>query len=212
MIKIRKIAIIGCGGINSWVIKHLKDVAEIFDKEEMMFVKLFDRDIVEEKNLKRLNQNFEVEDLMQEKAEMLGNRYKFSYQNILITEQNMDMLKGFDDIILGVDNNKIRQMLYKYAIEKEKYLLDMRAQGTQMGFIIVDGTDKNCKKMDYYNKKYFYDANVMERKGSCQLTVDIENDHIENGNKIMAFFGIYGIYFKHLRNEAVSTDEWRFAY
>lgn len=208
MTKVRKIAIIGCGGINSWVIKHLKDVAEIFDKEEMMFVKLFDRDVVEEKNLKRLNQNFEVEDLMQEKAESLGKRYTFAFQNILITKQNIDMLKGFDDIILGVDNNKTRQMLYKYAVEKEKYLLDMRAQGTQMGFIIVDGS----KDMAYYNKKYFYDANVMERKGSCQLTVDIENDHIENGNKIMAFFGIYGIYFKHLRDEKVSTDEWRFAY
>lgn len=204
----RKVAVIGCGGINSWVVHHLSEICNIFDKKELIFVKIFDRDEVEEKNILRNNQNFEIQDLMKEKAEVLGKRYKFDYNITLITEHNLDLLDNFDDIILGVDNHKTRQMIYKYALEKGKYLIDMRAQGTQMAFYVLDLE----KDIAYYNEKFFSNKDLMERKGSCQLTTDIEKDHIENGNKIIAFFGIYGIYFKHLRGDELTTNEWKFAY
>jgi len=204
----KKIAVVGCGGINSWVVKHLKDVTEEFDKNEMVYIKLFDKDLVEEKNLLRSNQNFQIEDLMQEKAEMLGKRYNYDYECTWITEDNIDKLEPFDDIIIGVDSHKVRRLLYKYALENKKYLLDMRAQGTQIGYFVLD----NTKDIKYYDEKYFNNSKIMERKGSCQLTKDIENDHIENGNKIIAFMCIYGIYLKHLRGETLSTNEWKFIY
>jgi len=204
----RKVAVVGCGGINSWAVKHLNEVCDIFDKNELIFIKLFDRDEVEEKNLLRSNQNFKVEDLMKQKAEVLGKRFKFDYNITLINENNLDLLDNFDDIILGVDNHKTRRLLYDYALKKGKYLLDMRAQGTQMSFYILDKE----KTMEYYDKRFFSNKDVMERKGGCQLASDVVKDHIENGNKIISFFGIYGIYFKHLRGEKVSTTEWKFAY
>ena len=211
MSNIRRIAVVGCGGINSWAIKHLHDVCKIFEKEKLIFVKLFDKDEVEEKNLLRSNQNFEVEDLMQQKAKVLGKRYNFDFNETFITEENLELLKHFDDIILGVDNHKTRQLIYKFALENDKYLLDLRAQGTLMGFTIVNGTEHK-HDMEYYNSKYFKNADVMDRKGSCQLQRDITDDHIENGNKIISHFGVYGIYFKKLRGESVSTDEWKFVY
>ena len=204
----KKIAIIGTGGINSWVIKHLYDVVELFDKKEIIYVKLFDDDVVEEKNLLRSNQNFLVEDLMCKKAEVLSKRYKFDFENVLITEENLSTLDNFTDIIVGVDNHKTRRMLYNYCLEKKKYLLDMRAQGTQLSFYILD-LDKDIK---YYDEKMFNNKQLMERTGSCQLKRDIENDHIENANKIIAFMGVWGIYFKHLRGEQVNTKEWSFVY
>jgi len=204
----KKIAVVGCGGINSWVVKHLSDVTKEFEKNDLVYIKLFDKDLVEEKNLLRSNQNFIVEDLMQEKAECLGKRYQYDYECVWITEENLSLLDTFDDIIIGVDSHKVRRLLYKYALENDKYLLDMRAQGTQIGFYVLDKT----KDIDYYDKKYFNNAKIMERKGSCQLTSDIENDHIENGNKAIAFFGVYCIYLKQLRGEKVSTNEWKFIY
>jgi len=204
----RKVAIIGCGGINSWVVKHLKEVLDIFEKNELVFVQLFDKDEVEEKNLLRGNQNFEIEDLMKEKAQVLAKRYGFEFENTLITEDNLNKLDIFDDIIMGVDNHKTRRLIYGYCLEKGKYLLDLRAQGTQLAFYILDRT----KDMKYYDEKFFNNEKVMNRKGSCQLTKDVENDHIENANKIIAFMGIYAIYLKKLRGEDPTTKEWKFVY
>jgi len=204
----KKIAVIGCGGINSWVAKHLFDVTKLFDKEELIYVRLFDNDEVEEKNLLRVNQNFEVEDLMKQKAEVLSKKYKFDFTNTFINESNLDLLSNFDDIILGVDNNKTRRLVYDYSITNKKYLLDLRAQGTQMAFIVVDGT----RDMEHYDTKYFANKEIMERKGSCQLTHDVENDNIQNANKIIAFWGIYGLYLKRLRNETPALKEYKIVY
>jgi len=205
----KKIAIVGAGGINSWVVKHLSEVINLFDHKEIVFIKIFDNDKVEEKNLKRFNQNFLVEDLMQEKAESLAKRYDFVFSNILITEENIDKeLSFFDDIILGVDNHKTRRLIYKYCLDNSKYLLDLRAQGTLFAFYILDLN----KDMNYYDEKFFKNKNTMEKKGSCQLEVDIENDNIQNANKIIAHFGMYGIYLQHLRGQIPSTNEFKFAY
>ena len=204
----KKIAFIGAGGINSWAFKHLIEMSKTFDKQELLYICIFDDDVVEEKNILRSSQDYTVEDLMMPKAEVLGKRYKYLYQNERITKENLSRLDNFTDIILGVDNNKTRQILYEYALEKKKYLLDMRAQGTIMSFIVID----HKKDMSYYNEKYFSNEMVMERVGSCQLKVDIEKDHIENGNKIIAYFGMYGVYLKHLRDEELATNEWKMVY
>jgi len=204
----KKIAIIGCGGINSWFIQHLKEITKLFDKDKLIYIKLFDNDVVEEKNLLRSNQNFKVEDIMQEKAKVLGDRYSVDYENVLITKENLTLLETFDDIILGVDNNKTRQLIYEYALNNRKYLLDLRAQGTQIAFYVLDLN----KTMENYNKEMFNNKEVLERKGSCQLTEDVQNDHIENGNKIIAFMGAYGLFLKHLRAEKLTTNDWRFVY
>lgn len=204
----KSIAVIGCGGINSWFIQHLNEVLKLFDKTDITYVKLFDNDDVEEKNLKRGNQNFVIDNLFEQKAEVLGKKFNFDFENVFITEKNLDLLESFDDIIIGVDNNKVRQLVYKYCLENKKYLLDLRAQGTQMMFVVID----HKKDIAYYNEKYFSNPEVMERKGSCQLATDVQQDHIENANKAIAFFGAYCIYLKRLRGETVAMNEYRMVY
>lgn len=204
----KKIAFIGAGGINSWAIKHLRTILNLYEKNELAYVTIFDQDEVEEKNLKRYNQNFKIEDLMQQKAEVLGKRYDFLFENNFITEENVSDLNTFDDIIMGVDNHKTRRLIYKYCLEKNKYLLDLRAQGTMFAFYILE----HDKDMKYYDEKFFSNKDIMERKGSCQLEVDVKNDNIQNANKIIAFFGIMGIYLQHLRGQKVSTNEYKFHY
>jgi molybdopterin/thiamine biosynthesis adenylyltransferase len=207
MVIYQKIAIIGCGGINSWFVKHFSEMVKLFEKESIIVVKLFDGDIVEEKNLLRNNQNFLIDDLMENKAEVLAKRYGFEHDEVFITENNIkEKLLGYTDVILGVDNNKTRKLIYDYCLSNSLFLFDMRAQGTQIGYTVVDGKHD----AQYYDKKFF--SGNMERKGSCQIATDIEKDHIENGNKIIAFFGAYGIYLKRLRNETVVLKEFKVVY
>jgi len=202
-----KIAIIGAGGINSWTIKNLTEMFVKLDITDYLLT-IFDNDIVEEKNIINQNQNFQAEDVMDGKAESLAKKYAVMFKNQLITEENIDCLDNYNVIILGVDNNKARKMIYQYALDKNKYLLDMKAQGTQISYIVLEHT----KGMEYYNNKYFNNEEVMERKGSCQLQKDIDNNHVEMGNYIIACLGINACLLKHIRNEKPSTFEWRFAY
>lgn len=204
----KKIAIIGCGGINSWSTQFLNEILEIFDKRDVSFVKLFDEDIVEEKNLLRKNQNFQIKDLMENKADVLAKRYGFDSEPVFITEANIAQLSIFDYIIVGVDNHKTRKLLYQFALDNKKNLLDLRAQGTRVSYFVLD----HKKGMDYYNKRFFSNPDVMERKGGCQLKADVVNDHIENGNKIIAMLGIYGVFLKMLREEELATKEYETVY
>ncbi len=58
----------------------------------------------------------------EQKAEVLSKRFDFNFEVGFITEDNLNELDNFDDIILGVDNHKTRRLVYNYCIEKNKYL------------------------------------------------------------------------------------------
>ena len=212
----KKIAVIGAGGINSWVVEHLASLRRIFFTKEMLFVKIYDNDEVEEKNILRESQNFTADDLMEKKAEVLAKKHGFDFANMLITEDNINELDDYDDIILGVDNHKARKLIYEHCIRKRKYLIDLRAQGTRMSYFVLEpqtlSAEEQDKLIEKYNQKFFSNPDVMERKGSCQLDADIKNDHIENANKVISFMGIFCIYLKWLREEQLSTNEWEFVY
>jgi len=202
------IGVIGCGGINSWLLQHLYDLTNTFFVKDSVFIKVFDDDVVEEKNLLRGNQNFTVVDLMQSKAKVLGERFKIDFEEAFITKDNLSMLDSFKIVVLGVDNNRTRQMVYEYCLQKKIWLLDLRAQGTQVMYVVIDGT----KPFSYYNEKYFNNEQLMERVGSFQLQQDIRNDHVECGNKIIAYIGAYGLILKRLRGEQVLNTEWKWVY
>ena len=204
----KKIAIIGAGGINSFSIQHIKDVCTLYEKNKIIYVKIFDNDEVEEKNIIRQNQNFTVDDLMEQKAEVLSKRFSFDFENCFITEDNIDKLEPFDDIILGVDNHKVRRLVYKYCWDKNKWLLDLRANGSKTAYFMLD----RDKKWEDYEKEHFSNIEIMERKGGCQRKEDIEKDIIQSGNRIIAYIGIWGIYLKHLRSEEIEKYEYRDVY
>jgi len=201
------IAMVGCGGINSWSAKYLREIVDDFKRDDTI-VKIFDSDEVEEKNIFRNNQNFTIDDIGSSKAETIAKRYGFLFENCFITEESVSKLEPYDYVILGVDNRKTRKLIYDYCLKKHMTCLDLTAQGTIMSYNIIDGT----KPIEYYDQKYFGNPEVMERKGSCQLQSDIDNDHIENANRSIACIGMLSIFLKIMRKEKVSTDEWKFVY
>jgi len=205
--RMKNIALIGSGGINSYAAENVNNLIKDFELMDV-FVKVFDDDVVEEKNLINRNQNFTEEDLMLQKAEVIGKRYTLDFENIRITEENISKLEKFDIIMLGVDNNKSRKMLYEYAINNKKIVIDLRAQGTNIMYVVVDGS----KDMEYYNNEYFKNAETMEKHGSCQLQHSINNKHIENGNRVIASLGVWGLLLKHIRGEQIARKEYKMVY
>ena len=86
----------------------------------------------------------------------------------------------------------------------------MRASGTQRGWYVILPEDK--RKWEYFEEKHFKNKDIMEKKGGCQLQVDIENDHIESGNKIVAYEAMWSIYLKRIRDEEPNSLEFKYAY
>jgi len=210
MEEIKSVCCIGCGGIMSWFAEHLRHMIDIYNYE--LHVVFYDNDEVEEKNILRHTQNFSCDDLMEQKAEVIANKFNFNKEIKFIEDDNINDLKRFDYVIMGVDNHKTRKLVYNFCIDNNIYLLDLRAQGTQVFYNVIDEITDKEKSKEYYNNKFFNNEQVMQHKGSCQLTRDVENDHIENGNKLIAFMGAYNIFLKKLRGDKLLCNEFRFVY
>ena len=120
----RRILIIGAGGIGSFLIPILNRIG-IYD------VTAFDEDRVEIKNLSY--QNFTTDDLDYPKVEAFdsmpwnGGKFQAQKYNVLLPKQ----LKGYDLVVCCADNLAVRKMLYKDNCGEDAPVkwLDLRAQG-----------------------------------------------------------------------------------
>ena len=145
MMKARKILVIGAGGIGSFLIPLL-------DKVGLYHISVADPDVVEKKNLPY--QNFNADDVGENKASVMGNRYRSilgGSQYPILTEKQM---QGYDLVICCVDNLGVRKTLYNTSVK----WLDLRAQG------------RNAALVSYKADPKMYDMLLAgeERSFSCQ--------------------------------------------
>lgn len=118
----RKILVIGAGGIGSFLIPLL-------DKVGLYHITVADPDKVETKNLPY--QNFTTDDVGENKASVMGNRYRSimgGSQFPILTEKQM---QGYDLVICCVDNLGLRRTMYNTKIK----WLDLRAQGRNAALV-----------------------------------------------------------------------------
>jgi hypothetical protein len=119
---VRKILIIGAGGIGSYLIPLL-------DKTGLYDITVSDPDTVEEKNL--TYQNFSSVDMGLHKSLCMQNQYesvKFGSEYPILTEKQ---LIGYELVICCVDNLDARRLLYRSNIA----WLDLRSQGRNAAYI-----------------------------------------------------------------------------
>ena len=119
---VRKILIIGAGGIGSYLIPLL-------DKTGLYDITVSDPDTIEEKNL--TYQNFESDEVNKYKSACMKIRYetvKTSSEYPILTEKQ---LVGYDLVICCVDNLDARRLLYRSSIA----WLDLRSQGRNAAYI-----------------------------------------------------------------------------
>ena len=117
----RKVLIIGAGGIGSFLIPLLV-------KTKLYNITVADPDIVEKKNMPY--QNYGEEDIGDNKASLMHTRFKLKAcipHKILTTKQ----MEGFDLVISCVDNLSLRRTMYRSKLS----WLDLRAQGRNAAFI-----------------------------------------------------------------------------
>lgn len=171
-----KILIVGGGGVGSFLAREINRLVlnEQIDLENIE-ITIADMDLVELKNIKY--QNFTTDDLNKKKAEVLGKKYCLNYMNEEIIKE--EQLKPFDFIISCVDNAKARKLIFEYCFKENKYFIDLRAEGRAIA--IFTRTDKTTKK-EMFNT---LDLNE-ENSTSCQLSYELENNIIQNGNLIVA--------------------------
>jgi molybdopterin/thiamine biosynthesis adenylyltransferase len=188
-IKTINVMIAGGGGNNSWLMKHLCDLQTTDQIPDWVIFTIYDGDNIEKKNL--LYQNFTIDDLLENKAEVLGKRYTASYVSKYIN--NPKEFDKFDVVICGVDNVDFREMLFKY-MEKhpEKYWIDLRAEGRSVAAfsrhpkntlkILLESLPKNGEST------------------SCQLEYELKNGVVQMGNRIAAVIGAQ-YFLNYLRGE-----------
>ncbi len=187
---IKKVLIVGAGGIGSWLAEniHKYQAAQHLDVE----ITLIDDDTVDFKNLRY--QNFLKTDLTDNKAEVLANRYKFNWRAKRVNDTTD--LKDFDCIISAVDNIQFRKLLFKYAADNDTYFIDLRSEGRTIAFY----TKHKKNTLDYL----LASLPTSTENGSCQLAFELENNIVQNGNRIIAQIGTQLLlnWYRNEKNQA----------
>lgn len=174
-----KVAVVGCGGIGSYLVKFLFDLQEKNQLESVEEIDLYDSDTVDFKNLPY--QDFEEVDVTDHKAENLAERY--SMVGIVEKVETPEILDKYDIIIAAVDNSKFRKLLYEWAENNpDKYWIDLRSEGRTVAYYTKN--KKNTLKSMLGTL-----AETPEEGTSCQLAFELENNIIQQGNKIIASIG-----------------------
>lgn len=171
-----KIAVIGLNGIGTYFVRSLselikKDVSSL-DRINPMAIDLYDYDIIEEKNFSYTI--YDIEHLGRNKAEVLAEIT--GYKAIAEKIEKPEQLSGYDFIILCVDNNMTRQLVYNSGLP----FLDLRAKGKGIMAYLTQKDDP-----EYLNL-----TKDTGEKGGCQYDRDIEDKTIELGNRIVAEIGL----------------------
>ena len=171
-----KIAIIGLNGIGSYFVRGLaelikKDVAGL-EKINPMAIDLYDYDTIEEKNFNYTL--YDIEHLGKNKAEVLAELT--GYKAIPEKIERAEQVAGYDLVVMAVDNNAVRQLVYEAGVQ----ILDLRAKGKA---VMVYLTQKN-------DPEYLNLTKDTGEKGGCQYEQDIEDKTIELGNRVVAELGL----------------------
>jgi hypothetical protein len=180
----KKALIIGAGGIegkekvrvSSYFSDALFDLImkNQIDLENYDFY-VADNDSVEQKNI--LYQNFTTKDLFRNKAEVIGERYKFiSLQKKIIAKDLLD----YDFVIVCADNGRIRKDVFECRKSGLQFI-DLRSEGRTIAFF--------TSSMPQNELLETLDSKSLDNSGSCQLKHEFEKGIIQQGNKIIALIG-----------------------
>ena len=147
----RKILVIGVGGIGSYLVQYL-DQVKLYD------ITIYDTDRIEKKNLPY--QNFS--DVGELKVLSLIKRYKSITRAHQFPVLTNNQIQGFDLVVCCVDNLDARRLLYRSEVP----WLDLRAQG------------RNCVLISYEMENHEEVLQGEEGSFSCQGDWDGSNSGI----------------------------------
>ncbi len=175
----KQIAIIGAGGIGSFLIGELERLAENDQLANIHFT-VFDGDIVEHKNLKY--QNFVEKDIGKNKAQAMLGKCVFLDMVVNKVFANAKDLTGFDAVVSCVDSSDWRKEMFKVLEPKGTMWIDLRSEGRAIAAYMK--SKKNTLETMLATL-----PDTRER-GSCQNAFELENNVVQIGNRIVAMIGV----------------------
>lgn len=191
------IHVIGVGGIGSFLLRDLSRLQKtnqlIASDGTSYDISIYDEDDVEQKNL--LYQDFEDDDILESKAEILGNRYGITYAETNVDDLSYVTNDHRDIIVCCVDNADFRIHLFEWQTTHNNFWIDLRSEGRVIVRLCRD--DKN--DLDYLKATLPSEEN--QGSGSCQHPADIERGIIQMGNRIVATVGCQTI-LNHIRGDS----------
>lgn len=188
--------VIGCGGNGSWLLRHIHRLIKKDQIPQAVEFTLYDDDNVEKKNL--LYQDFEMKDVLDNKAQVMANRYDMVAKGKRVKDAKE--FEPFDIVIAAVDNPDLRELLYRYMDKNpEKYWIDVRAEGRAVSIYTRHKNNTLAKLLESLPK---------DRKNastSCQLAYELDSGIIQMGNQIAAVITAQ-LLLNHLRGEENSDE------
>ncbi len=183
-----KIFVLGAGGIGSHLIEEICRSIEQEQRDPNTELFIADNDLVEIEQIRY--QNFTFEEAGLNKAQALAGRFKqFGVTPIKDRIKSGKQLKGYDFIILCVDNDPTREMVIKHCFSKNIDFLDLRSSGRTISvFPKLEKASDNLKFVDSNDTTCY----------SCQDRNALLMGRIDKGNKIIALIGVQMI-LNHLR-------------
>lgn len=177
------ILVCGLGGVGSFVVKGVMECVEqdIINALKLdLNITIADNDTVELKQMRY--QDYCEKDLGENKAKALAKRYPL-LQAIPCRINSETQLRGFDLIVLCVDNEQTRKMVVEYCYKNEKEFLDLRATGRRV-FAMPKTTLKD-------NLKFITEGDTGTY--SCQEKDDLRTGRIQRGHRCCAEIGVQQI-------------------
>jgi molybdopterin/thiamine biosynthesis adenylyltransferase len=183
-----RLLILGAGGTGSWFIEEL---CKSIDQEQIdpnIEITVADNDTVELDQIRY--QNFVCDEAGLNKAQALAERFKpFGITAINKRIKTVSQLKGYDFVILCVDNDTTRELVINYAFSKNIEFLDLRADGRRISaFPKMLTREGNLKLVDADDATCY----------SCQDPASLRLGRIDKGNRIVAIIGVQML-LNHLR-------------
>jgi tRNA A37 threonylcarbamoyladenosine dehydratase len=183
-----RLLVLGAGGIGGFLIEELCKCIEQEQIDPNIELFIADNDLVEIEQVKY--QNFSYEEAGLNKAQALAKRFKqFGIIAIKDRIKSANQLKGYDLVVLCVDNDPTREMVIKYCFSKNIDFLDLRASGRVISaFPKLEKISDNLRFVDGSDTVCY----------SCQDRGALLQGRIDKGNKIVALIGVQMV-LNHLR-------------
>lgn len=213
------IIVIGAGGTGGWLASYIDKLKNANDNT--IISTIIDGDHVEKKNL--LRQNFILNDVDKNKAEVIGSRYQFDNvvtQFLKSKDELSQVVNAVPDaqpIIIGaVDNNASRLLIKEFIDEFDQTILWLDSGNSERDGQVITTFIKDSEKVEGFMNPFDLHPELNDTEGDNRHPDDIscaeqsESAPQNIAANIFAATTLFGILNKWLAKEPLLNNEIKF--
>ncbi len=196
--QVKKIHIIGAGGIGSYFCRSLADAKKQQQIDPAIEIHVYDPDEVEAKNTRY--QCFNEIDIADLKVTVMQEKYGFTPHATLVTTNLLRTWNKNEIVISCVDNRQFRKELFELCTPEDKpYFIDLRCEGRTICYFTKSKQNTKERLLESIGRE------DSTSSGSCQVPYRFANSIIDFGNRIIAEMGLQ-LLVNYLREETFNSQ------